>query len=49
MMDVLREVKPPEEITLLKKAVRTFCDGHQIEVMEGCQTSNVERGFREFI
>ncbi|MFT4856730.1 MAG: Xaa-Pro aminopeptidase [Algoriphagus sp.] len=51
MMDVLREVKTAEEITLLKKAVRISAIG-QIEVMKAAKPGMSEReiqGVHEFI
>ncbi|MDR7129435.1 Xaa-Pro aminopeptidase [Algoriphagus sp. 4150] len=51
MMDVLREVKTPEEITLLKKAVKISAVG-QIEVMKAAKVGMTERelqGVHEFI
>lgn len=51
MMDVLREVKTPEEIALLKKAVRISAIG-QIEVMKAAKPGMSEReiqGVHEFI
>jgi Xaa-Pro aminopeptidase len=51
MMDILREVKTPEEITLLKKAVRISAIG-QIEVMKAAKPGMSEReiqGVHEFI
>ncbi|WP_075349818.1 aminopeptidase P family protein [Algoriphagus marinus] len=51
MMDVLREVKTPEEITLLKKAVKISAIG-QIEVMKAAKPGMSEReiqGVHEFI
>lgn len=51
MMDVLREVKTPEEIALLKKAVKISAIG-QIEVMKAAKPGMSEReiqGVHEFI
>ncbi|WP_192348422.1 aminopeptidase P family protein [Algoriphagus sp. Y33] len=51
MMDVLREVKTPEEIILLKKAVKISAIG-QIEVMKAAKAGMTEReiqGVHEFI
>lgn len=51
MMDVLREVKTPEEIVLLKKAVKISAIG-QIEVMKAAKPGMSEReiqGVHEFI
>jgi len=51
MMAVLREVKTPEEITLLKKAVKISAVG-QVEVMKAAKVGMTEReiqGVHEFI
>lgn len=51
MMAVLREIKTPEEIVLLKKAVKISAVG-QVEVMKAAKTGMTEReiqGVHEFI
>ncbi|SFB23914.1 aminopeptidase P family protein [Algoriphagus aquimarinus] len=51
MMGVLREIKTPEEITLLKKAVKISAVG-QVEVMKAAKVGMTEReiqGVHEFI
>ena len=51
MMGVLREIKTPEEITLLRKAVKISAVG-QVEVMKAAKVGMTEReiqGVHEFI